>query len=190
MENLKFGKTKSGKSQGISDAKIPMNPVSKKCCINPEGMYQQQSFSNSLSSAGSYKNPKLKINLDHIIMLWCFLLVHFSAFSGSRTLHRHGKRILLGISQKNDRFRRSQNLLPQKLEGFADFADIQNTFRNNKGVFFWYIFLPLLVLGDFADIENVFLWASLSKMTDLEGFKAFCLKSWRVSQSSQGFQIL
>ena len=62
----------------------------------------------------------------------------------------------------------------------------KHIFRNNKGVFFWYIFLPLLVLGDFADIENVFLWASLSKMTDLEGFKAFCLKSWRVSQSSQG----
>ena len=84
-------------------------------------------FSNSLSIAGSYKNPKHKINFDHIIMLGRVLLVHFSASSGSRRLRRHRKRILLGISLKNDRFRRSQNLLPQKLYGFADFAEIRNT---------------------------------------------------------------
>ena len=43
-----------------------------------------------------------------------------------RRLRRHRKRILLCISQKNGRFRRVQNLLPQKLEGFADFAEISD----------------------------------------------------------------
>ena len=32
----------------------------------------------------------------------------------------------LGISRKNDIFRRLQNLLPQKLEGFADFAEMSD----------------------------------------------------------------
>ena len=71
----------------------------------------------------------------------------------------------------------------------------------SKGVFFWYIFLPLLVLADFAGIENVLRWAYLGKTADFEGaylgktadfegFKIFCLKSWKVSQTSQEFQIL
>ena len=38
-------------------------------------------------------------------------------------------------------------------------------------------FLPLLVVKDFAEIENVFFWASLEKTADFEGFKT-CLKSW------------
>ena len=37
---------------------------------------------------------------------------------------RHRKRVLLGISLKNSRFRKLQNLLPQKLEGFADLAEL------------------------------------------------------------------
>ena len=125
-------------------------------------MYQQQSFSNSLSSAGSYKNPKLKINLDHIIMLSCFLLVHFSAFSGSRTLHRHGKRILLGISQKNDRFRRPQNLLPQKLEGFADFADIQNTFFETIRVYSFGTFFCLFWFSETSQTSKMYSCGHLS----------------------------
>ena len=43
--------------------------------------------------------------------------------------------------------------------------------NHSKGVFFWYIFLPLLVFADFADIENVFFWASLGKTADSEGYK-------------------
>ena len=59
--------------------------------------------------------------------------------------------------------------------------------QNTKDVFFWYIFLPLLF---FADIENVFFWACLGKMAGFEGFRTFCLKSWKVSQTTQRFQIL
>ena len=51
-------------------------------------------------------------------------MVHFPDSSVFRRLCRHRKRILLGISLKNGRFRRLQNFLPQKLEGFADFAEI------------------------------------------------------------------
>ena len=42
-------------------------------------------------------------------------------------LRRHRKCILLGISRKKRRLRRLQNLLPQKLEDFADFAEIPST---------------------------------------------------------------
>ena len=48
----------------------------------------------------------------------------FSASSGFFRLLRHRRRILLDIFQKNGRFLRLQNLLPQKLEGFADFAEL------------------------------------------------------------------
>ena len=54
------------------------------------------------------------------------VLVHFSASSGFRRLRRHQKRILLGISRINGRFRRLQNLLPQKLENFSDFPQISD----------------------------------------------------------------
>ena len=63
--------------------------------------------------------------------LGSILLVHFSASSVFRRLRRDRKRILLGISRKNGRFRRLQSLLPQKLEGFTDFAEISDFVRVN-----------------------------------------------------------
>ena len=55
-------------------------------------------------------------------------------------LRRHRKHNLLGTSQKNARFRAS-NLLPQKLESFADFAEISD-FVNKVpvGLFFYSCF--------------------------------------------------
>ena len=55
-------------------------------------------------------------------------------------------------------------------------------------VLFWPS-IPSLRVYSFG-IENIFFWACLRKMADFEGFKTFCLKSWKVSQTSQRFQIL
>ena len=94
-------------------------------------------------------------------------MVHFSGSSVFLRFRRHRKRILLGTSQKNGRFRRLQDLLPQKLEGFADLAEISDFVRAHSfGTFLFSAGCLLFLVG----FKILFLWCCLPKPVGLEGF--------------------
>ena len=110
--------------------------------------------------------------------------MHFSTSSVFRRLCRDQNRVILGISLKNGRFQRLQNLLPQKLEGFADFAEILISIISTKFVCCVTSFketqtsLSIIILRSLPFPEFVFFWIHVFEGFDVcefqnsEGFKA------------------
>ena len=108
-------------------------------------------------------------------------MVHFLFLSCFSQNSQTSNTYFLGISLKNDRFRKLQSLLPQKLKSFADFTEILVSTISTMFVCCVPSFrtsLSILFLRNLPFSEFVFFWTHI-----FEGFNV------RKFQNSKGFKV-